>query len=103
MVIFWMLIGHILSGKSPEHSDEMILFPGQFVYAYFQCINTSVGMAVPNNIFDRSPMNGKVECVAYLLPVMSVTLLNVCVRAFYGVDYLVINTARLLIQSIEHV
>ena len=43
-------------------------------------------MAVPNNIFDRSPMNGKIERVAHLFPVMSMTLINVCVRACYGVD-----------------
>ena len=86
-----------------ENSDEMMLFTGQFVFVYFQCINTCAGMAVPNNVFDRSPMNGKIERVVHLLPIMSMTLLNVCVRAFYGVDYLVVNTVRLLLQSIEHV
>ena len=81
--------------NSTENSDEMILFTGQFAYVYFQCINICVCVAVPNNVFDRSPMNGKIERVAHLLPVLSMTLLNVCVRAFYGVDYLVVNTARL--------
>ena len=82
------------------NSDEMILFTGQFVYVYLQCIDTCICVAVPNNVFDRSPMNGKIERVAHLLPVMSMTLLNVCVRACYGVDYLVVHTARLLLQSI---